>query len=346
MRARWSVEQADVLNWFAAMPADSLSLVFGSPPYEAARLYLENGQDKKIARNTDSWVAWMVDVYRAAQRACRGLVAFVVEGQTKNYRYSAGPLLLAAELHRAGFNLRKPPAFARVGIPGSGGPDWLRNDYEFIICTTRPGRLLWSDPTAMGHQPKWAPGGAMSHRVSSGARVNQWGHPIATGGTTGKRDAVTCGKPRPSHVLAVTDDNDPTLIDYLERPRGTATDGHANGDAKTVRKSYDPPKKANPGNIIRCNVGGGLMGHSLAHENEAPFPLALAEFFVRSFAPPGGLVADPFTGSGTTGHACVVHGRQFVGCDLRESQVNLARRRLSGLVPCLPGINATDDEGR
>ena len=35
-----------------------------------------------------------------------------------------------ADLKRAGFNMRKPPVFHRVGIPGSGGPDWLRNDYE------------------------------------------------------------------------------------------------------------------------------------------------------------------------------------------------------------------------
>jgi hypothetical protein len=39
-----------------------------------------------------------------------------------------------AALHEAGFKLRKPPIFQRVGIPGSGGPDWLRNDYEFVVC--------------------------------------------------------------------------------------------------------------------------------------------------------------------------------------------------------------------
>jgi hypothetical protein len=29
-------------------------------------------------------VAWMVEVYKAALRACKGLVAFVVEGRTKD----------------------------------------------------------------------------------------------------------------------------------------------------------------------------------------------------------------------------------------------------------------------
>src|SRR5262249_45496462 len=57
---RWRIDQADCLEWFAAQPADSLDLVFGSPPYGKARLYLENGEDKGIARDTESWVAWMV----------------------------------------------------------------------------------------------------------------------------------------------------------------------------------------------------------------------------------------------------------------------------------------------
>ena len=55
----------------------------------------------------------------------------MVAGQTRNYRWSAGPALLMAELHRAGLSLRNPPIFSRVGIPGSGGPDWLRAHVRF-----------------------------------------------------------------------------------------------------------------------------------------------------------------------------------------------------------------------
>src|SRR5262252_5707668 len=70
----YQVECADCLQWFAAQEADSIDLVFGSPPYEQARLYLENGEDKGIALSTEKWVAWMVQVYRAALRCCKGLV--------------------------------------------------------------------------------------------------------------------------------------------------------------------------------------------------------------------------------------------------------------------------------
>ncbi len=244
----------------------------------------------------------------------RGLVAFVLEGRTRAFRWSAVPALLMADLHRAGVHLRKPPVFRRVGIPGSGGPDWLRNDYEFIVCATSGGKLPWADNTACGHTPKWAPGGEMSHRVSDGSRVNQWGHPSNSGATTVRGDGVvrSHGK-RPSH---------------LEIRAGDAkshTKREANGEMR--EQSYLPPVKANPGNVIHCKVGGGLMGHKLAHENEAPFPLRLAEFFVLSFCPPAGIVLDPFSGSGTTVDAARRHGRDGIGIDMRLSQCELGRKR-------------------
>lgn len=316
--ARYSVEAADRLEFFQALPADSVDLVFGSPPYEAARTY---GVGFKL--RGQEWVDWMVATFHAALRCCRGLVAFVLEGQTRNYRWSAVPALLMADLHRAGNNLRKPPVFHRVGIPGSGGPDWLRNDWEFIVCATRGGRLPWSDNTAMGHPPKWAPGGEMSNRLSDGQRVNQWGKCGTEAGVNGTAQRTRNGgrqkAVRPSHVMTT---------------KRRATSGHKNGDTPNG-DSYDPPALANPGNVLKYKVGGGLMGHALAHENEAPYPLDLAAFFVRSFGPPDGIVADCFSGSGTTLHASLLHGRRFVGADVRQSQVDLSLRRAATITPML-----------
>jgi hypothetical protein len=268
----WRVEQADVLDWLNRQPPDSIDLIFGSPPYEDARLYLEDGADPGIARDTEEWVAWMTDVYRAALRCCKGMVAFVVAGRTKDYAWSGSPALLMAALLKAGITLRNPAIYRRVGIPGSGGPDWLRGDYEFIVCATNGGRLPWSENTAMGHAPKFKPGGDPSHRRQDGSRAR-----------------------------------------------------------RRAGRGYRPPAKANPGNVIDCGaVGGGNMGDGLCHGNEAPFAEGLAEFFVRCFCPPGGTVADPFCGSGTTLAVAVASQRRALGCDLRPSQVDLARRRLEG----------------
>jgi hypothetical protein len=300
---RYRVDCADCLDWFAGEPENSIDLVFGSPPYEQARLYLENGEDRAIARDTADWVSWMADVFQAALRCCTGLVAFVVEGQTENYRWSAGPALLMAELHRRGVTMRKPPVYKRSGIPGSGGPDWLRNDYEFIVCATNGGRLQGVDNTAMGQPPKYGPGGDPSHRKADGSRANE------------------------------------------DRPR--AATGRRPGKDHRREGVYVPPGLANPGNVIDCGAaGGGNIGDKICHENEAPFPEYLAEFMIRTFCPPAvrlesggvrpGIVCDPFSGSGTTGAMAVRLARRFVGCDLRQSQVDLSLRRMANAQPPLP----------
>lgn len=158
----------DCLKVLPTLKENSVDLVFGSPPYENVRTYnigfdLE-GQD---------WVDWMVEVYRASLRVCRGLVAFVVgHGKTEARQWSGTPALLVADLIRTGIVLRNPPIYRRIGISGSGGDDWLRADYEWVVCATNGGKLPWSDNTACGRRLKGPPGGPYSHRTRNGRRVN------------------------------------------------------------------------------------------------------------------------------------------------------------------------------
>ena len=60
-------------------------------------------------------------------------------------------------------------------------------------------------------------------------------------------------------------------------------------------------------------------------EHEAPFSRDLADAYVLCYSPPGGLVGDPFVGSGTVAYSCHRHGRRFIGGDLgtrKETSVN------------------------
>lgn len=260
------------------MDDNSVDLVFTSPPYESKRSYGSLGFNLK----GQAWVDWCVERWIECNRICKGLVCWVVEGGTSKFQWSATPALLMADLHRKGIKLRKPPVFHRVGIPGSGGNDWWRNDYELIACSSK-GKLPWSDNTANGTVPKYAPGGAMSHRIKDGSRVG-----------------------------------------------GGVTTGYKDGDLAKNR-AYKPPKKANAGNVLDVKVGGGHMGHPLSHDNEAPFPVDLVDPFVKCFCPSDGVVFDPFCGSSSTGHAALKNGRSFVGIDVRPSQIDLGRCRLSSL---------------
>lgn len=307
----------DCLSLMRGWPDNCVDLVFCSPPYEDARTYEIDYNIKG-----QEWVDWSIVRFMECLKVCKGLVAWVVEGKTRKFRYSATPILFMADLHRSDVHLRKPAAFQRVGIPGSGGPDWLRNDYEFIVCATSGGKLPWSDNTAMGHPPKWAPGGEMSYRLSDGTRKNQWGgSEKSTGGERHKDGVLKQAKPKPSHKFSTPKKFTAEKRDHTKR--------RANGEMEI--QHYIPPVKANPGNVLKFNTGKGHMGHDIAHENEAPFPESLANFFIRSFCPPDGIVLDCFSGSGTTCAAAEKANRQWIGIDIRESEIEKANRRIADI---------------
>ena len=328
---RIAMYEGDCLEVLRGFRAGSVDLVMCSPPYEAARTY---GVGFKLRGR--EWVKWAADRFMECLRVSRGLVVWVVEGQTRGYEWSATPMELAVEIKRRGAVLRKPPVFHRIGIPGSGGPDYFRNDYEFcIVATARKGKLPWSHNTACGHPPKWGPGGEMSNRLGNGARVNQWGRVGSAKGMGNKSpDGKVEKAARPSHEVV--------RIGTGQNLKGSiAADGWSNRTMRVTRgvgptgeqlpnHTKPFPKIANPGNVIRCSVGGGSMGDRLCHENEAPFPEALAERFIRSFCPPGGVVLDCFGGSGTVGKVAAMHGRNAVLIDIRAGKGGLdtARRRI------------------
>lgn len=53
----------------------------------------------------------------------------------------------------------------------------------------------------------------------------------------------------------------------------------------------------------------------------------------RLVTPPGGLILDPFMGSGTTGLAAIREGFQFVGIEREAEYVEIARRRIEEDAP-------------
>lgn len=61
----------------------------------------------------------------------------------------------------------------------------------------------------------------------------------------------------------------------------------------------------------------------------ATFPPKLIEPCILAGAPAGGIVLDPFMGSGTTAQVALEHGRQYMGCELNPEYGALQQERLS-----------------
>ncbi len=58
-------------------------------------------------------------------------------------------------------------------------------------------------------------------------------------------------------------------------------------------------------------------------------PTALMRYLCRLVTPPGGVVLDPFTGSGSTGKAAALEGFRFIGIEREAEYVEIAKARIN-----------------
>lgn len=66
-------------------------------------------------------------------------------------------------------------------------------------------------------------------------------------------------------------------------------------------------------------------------DHPCAFPIDLALRPIKSSCKPGGTVLDPFSGSGTTGEACLQLGRKYIGIEKEERYCESAANRLRKL---------------
>lgn len=89
-----------------------------------------------------------------------------------------------------------------------------------------------------------------------------------------------------------------------------------------------PPQRRDVGNVLRCKpIRGG--------EHPTEKPVDLMRELISVVTPVGGIVLDPFTGSGATGVAAVSSGRQFIGIERDPAFHALASERIAAEIPLM-----------
>ncbi|QCP87170.1 site-specific DNA-methyltransferase [Cereibacter sphaeroides] len=164
------------------------------------------------------------------------------------------------------------------------------------------------------------------------------------------RDEIVWHKPNPM-PSSVTDRTTPAheMIYMLTKSRRYSFDHEAikepavsdhpsgNGFKRGARLSYGNADGTARGNDEQWNGVGGLRNrrsvwtvttkpYSGAHF--ATFPPQLIEPCILAGAPVGGVVLDPFGGSGTTGGVALKHGRKAILCELNPDSIDLMHDRI------------------
>jgi site-specific DNA-methyltransferase (adenine-specific) len=69
-------------------------------------------------------------------------------------------------------------------------------------------------------------------------------------------------------------------------------------------------------------------GHSRNNFHPTVKPTDLMRYLCRLITPPGGIVLDPFMGSGSTGKAAAMDGFRFIGIDREADYIGIAKARI------------------
>jgi DNA modification methylase len=89
--------------------------------------------------------------------------------------------------------------------------------------------------------------------------------------------------------------------------------------------------------VQNCDCGSCVWSEDTnpvaANHHPTVKPISLMRWLVRLVTPPGGVILDPFTGSGSTGCAAALEGFDFIGCEREAEYVEIARARVAHWTP-------------
>ncbi len=106
--------------------------------------------------------------------------------------------------------------------------------------------------------------------------------------------------------------------------RADREDGLEGQPTQAPRTTYD--KSVRDGN-------GGDAGYRRSNHHPTVKPTDLMRWLCRLVTPPGGLILDPFCGSGSTGVAALAEGFRFIGIEQDAEYVEIAKRRIANVAP-------------
>jgi DNA modification methylase len=79
-----------------------------------------------------------------------------------------------------------------------------------------------------------------------------------------------------------------------------------------------------------CNTAPVVASpENIEKGHPCPRPLDLLNLIVTQWVKPGGVLLDPFMGSGTAGVAAIRNGRRFIGIEKDPGYFDIARRRIA-----------------
>ncbi len=304
---RWRLAEADSLTLMAKLPENSVDCVVTDPPYGIGfhgEAWDGAGKAGRQLADGAAFAAWTKTWAAECQRVLRPGGHLLAFGSPRTFHR------LVSGVEDSGLQIRD----VLMWVYGQGTPKtrklpggraaMLKPAYEPILLARKP-----LDGTTPRNVEAWGTG-ALNIEAS---RVNgYWPAHLALSHAHG----CTVGDCTSDCPAGLLDAAHPTL-----RPSRLFFCAKASKAEREVGCEELPLQSdllySRPAVRMRRNIHPTVK------------PLALMRWLVALVTPPGGVVLDPFTGSGTTGIAAMLESRPFLGIEREGRYVDIACARIT-----------------
>ena len=270
-----------------------------SPPYFGLRDYGHEGQ-LGLEQTPEEYIAAMIEVFRCVRDV---LADDGTLWLNLGDSYGAGKQLLgipwrvALALQADGWVLRQDIIWHKPNPMPESVRDRCTKAHEYIFLLSKSERYYYdqdaiSEPIAQ----------ASIARLSQPNIANQMGSDRVPGKTNGTMKAVVRSSGNKER-----------------KQRPGSPDSHHGKQAGSVPWEGSTRNKRSVWTVSTKPYKGAHF---------ATFPIDLIEPCILAGSRGNDIVLDPFMGSGTTAAAAVLHGRQYIGCELNPNYWSLQQERI------------------
>ena len=354
----YQIIQGDNRETLKTLADNSVDAIVTDPPYGIGFLG-KDWDSKKASETTSKMVAmqnlpsgmkhtsladdlefqyWMRDLWIECYRVLKPGGYVLSFSAARTYHH------MAMSLQTAGFEIRDQIMWIySSGFPKSQDvgknndmPDWtgwgtaLKPAHEPIALARKPTKLSFAK-----NVEKWG-GGALN---IDAARIPVEGSDTRSGGSNG-HSRLTFGEGITSNAdsfVGYTPDEQgrfpsnvigeiPDYQKYFYCPKVSRRERHIGYDLTDI--------PTNPDGMMSRDENGQLVNNYTAKKADAGTnhptvqPIELMKYLIKLVTPQGGIVLDPFNGSGSTGCAAVELGCEYVGIELDPAYVEIATKRI------------------
>jgi site-specific DNA-methyltransferase (adenine-specific) len=328
--------QGNALSALREFPAASIDCVMTSPPYWGKREY-ENGGIGQEADYRD-YVKNLVAICAEIKRVLKPEGSFWLNlGDSYNGKGLVGiPWRVAFELtDNQGWILRNDVVWNKLKGGMDNTKDRLANTHENVFHFVKQAKGYYYNADAIRSKPretKVVNGAIVSATGVSGVRYKRQLE-LSTALSTAEKSAAFTAL---NNMLAEVREG--RLADFRMVIRGQQRTTHSDseklsGRAKELRDKGFYFLKYHPNGSKPSDVWDILPEDTQNREKHfAPYPVDLCRIPLLATCPEGGIVLDPFCGTGTTLVAAQSLNRKSIGIDISRRYLEFAQERCGRLL--------------